>query len=218
MQRAFEKAFLLEESLKTDILLRLRETKARYPEEFEMIVELREANPNGKANPSHRPLFSLDFVKSNFLSKREIPETNLTVKKGHAEQPVYRLKKERILIGRLSEVMDREGRLVRRNDIVFTDNDDDVNSTVGRTHARIWFDFEKQEFRIMDEISRYGTRVLRDGRALEIPGGNPRGVRLRSGDEIYCGQACIRFELTQVANATKEPVSGSPTRNALNRD
>ena len=126
-----------------------------------------------------------------------------------AEQPVYRLKNDRILIGRLSEVTDREGRLVRKNDVVFLDNEDDINSTVGRIHARIWFDFEKQEFRIMDEVSRYGTRVLRDGRYLEIPGGNPRGVRLRSGDEIFCGQACVRFELVQAASAMESQSSGS---------
>jgi hypothetical protein len=218
MQSAFEKAFLYEESLKADVLQRLKEAQVRYPDGFGMVVELREPDPKGQANPSQSSLFRLDFVKSNSLNKKEIPETYLTVSKGQAEQSAYRLKRERILIGRLPEVMDREGRLVRKNDVVFLDNDDDVNSTVGRTHARIWFDSEKQEFRIMDEISRYGTRILRNGRSLEIPGGNPRGVRLRSGDEIFCGQACIRFELTTVVNAAKEPMPASPPQDIFNGD
>jgi hypothetical protein len=117
------------------------------------------------------------------------------ITKGAAEQPEYRMKKERILVGRLPEVLDREGRLIRRNDLVFLDSGDDINSTVGRIHARIWFDSESREFCIMDEVSRYGTRIIRDGRSIEVPEGNQRGVRLRSGDEIYFGQACVGLEI-----------------------
>jgi hypothetical protein len=80
--------------------------------------------------------------------------------------------------------------------VVFLDNGDDINSTVGRAHARIWFDFEKNEFFIMDEVSRFGTIIMRENRSIDVPAGNPRGIRLRSGDAIYCGQACLRFELT----------------------
>jgi hypothetical protein len=36
--------------------------------------------------------------------------------------------------------------------------------------------------------------VLRDGRAIEVPAGNRRGERLRAGDEIFLGRACLRFE------------------------
>lgn len=50
-----------------------------------------------------------------------------------------------------------------------------------------------------DEGHPGGTRIFRDGRPIEVPGGNPRGVRLRPGDEIYLGQACVRisWELTE---------------------
>ncbi len=206
MHDSFETAFLQDGSLQTDILQRLKGANVRCPDGLEMTVELRDESESDQPENPHRPLFKFDFVKTDLLQKKEVPETNLVISKGIAEQPIYRLKKERILIGRLSEVIDREGRLVRKNDIVFLDNDDDINSTVGRTHARIWFDFEKQEFRIMDEVSRYGTRILRDGRSLEIPGGNPRGVRLRSGDEIFCGQACFRFELIVYSAHERPPV------------
>ena len=30
-------------------------------------------------------------------------------------------------------------------------------------------------------------------RSIAVPAGNPRGIRLRSGDELYLGRACLRF-------------------------
>ena len=36
--------------------------------------------------------------------------------------------------------------------------------------------------------------IFRDGRQIEVPAGNRRGERLRPGDEIYLGRACLRFE------------------------
>ena len=189
----FQTAFLQDESLKSDIVDKLKDSQAQYPNEMEISVGLRQVPDAAPEQPF--PLFQLDFIKPGPLRKPEIPETRLVIVKGSAESPEYMLKRERILVGRLLEVLDREGRMVRRNDVVFLDNGDDVNSTVGRAHARIWLDLEKREFRIIDEASRYGTRIIRDGRSIEIPGGNTRGIRLRSGDEIYFGQACLRFEL-----------------------
>jgi hypothetical protein len=49
-------------------------------------------------------------------------------------------------------------------------------------------------YRICDDGSEFGTRVFRDGRQIEVPAGNRRGERLRPGDEIYLGRACLRFE------------------------
>ena len=124
---------------------------------------------------------------------QDVPEISLFVLRGAAEQPEYRLKKERILIGRTPDVMDREGRIIRKNDVAFLDNGEDVNATVGYSHARIWWDFEEKGFFLMDESSRYGTCIVRQGRSLEVPEGNYRGIRIHAGDEIYCGQACLRF-------------------------
>jgi hypothetical protein len=211
---AFAKAFLQDGSLKEAVMERLKESQAKYPETLEMVVNIRDEYVPGESDSSPRPLFRLEFLRSASPQKKEVPETVLTISRGQADQLIYRLKKDRILIGRLAEVTDREGRLVRKNDLVFLDLEDDINSTVGRTHARIWFNFEKQEFRLMDELSRYGTRILRDGRFLEIPGGNARGVRLKTGDEIFCGQACIRFELTAIADGEQKRASGTPDPDA----
>jgi hypothetical protein len=191
--KIFQTVFLQDESLKSDIIATLKDSRAGYPDEMEISVELQQVPEVAPAQPF--ALFQLDFIKPDPLSKPAIPETKLVIVKGLAEFSEYLLKKERILVGCLTEVLDREGRMVRRNDVVFLDNGDDVNSTVDRAHARIWFDFEKREFRIMDEASRYGTRIIRGGRSIEIPDANTRGIRLRSGDEIYFGQACLRFEL-----------------------
>lgn len=187
----FEAAFLQDSSLKEDILEKLKGAQAQFPSDLDVVVEFRPAD----TTPDAGPWYTLDLVRPDPALQREIPEVRLTVVKGTAERPAYRMKQERILVGRLPEVLDREGRLVRRNDVVFLDNGEEINGTVGRAHARIWFDSEKREYYIMDEVSRYGTQIFRQGRSIEAPGGNPRGIRLRSGDDIYFGQACLQFEL-----------------------
>jgi hypothetical protein len=193
LRSILETAFIQDDSLRSDILQKLRDSRASHPREIQIAVELATC---GSGEPDSG-VFELEFAAVDHERKRETPAIRMTVLKGSAEKTIYDLNKDRILVGRLSEVLDREGRMIRRNDVVFLDNGEDVNSSVGRSHSRIWFDSEKQGFRIMDEMSRYGTRIMREGRSIEVPGGNTRGVRLRSGDEIYFGQACIRFDISQ---------------------
>ena len=120
---------------------------------------------------------------------------NVCIAKSAAEPASFRASRTRIQLGRMKEVIDRNGQVVRRNDLAFADNGDEVNSTVGRAHATIFFDEETGEYRIADERSRFGTRIFRDSRSIEVPPGKPRGIKLRSGDEIYLGRACLRFSL-----------------------
>ena len=96
------------------------------------------------------------------------------------------------VIGRLVELTDDEQRVVRRNDIVFEEGADEANGTVSRKHAHI--KLEAGAYRICDDGSEYGTRIFRQGRTIEVPEGNRRGERLRPGDEIYLGRACVRFD------------------------
>lgn len=194
LREVFQTAFLHDNSLKEDILEKLRDAKVHFPGNLDVVVEFHAVEMEKEA-PETGPWFTLDLVRPNPAQPRRAPEVRLKVVKGTAERPSYEMEQERILIGRLPEVLDREGRMVRRNDVVFLDNGDEINGTVGRAHARIWFDGEKQEYYVMDEVSRYGTQIFRQGRSIEAPGGNPRGIRLCSGDEIYFGQACVRFEL-----------------------
>ena len=116
----------------------------------------------------------------------------LVVVRGKAEPGEFTLDRARINLGRLAELTDAEQRIVRRNDIVFEEGADEVNGTVSRRHAHIRR--ESDGYRLCDDESEFGTRVFRDGRSIEVPAGNRRGEKLRPGDEIYLGRACLRFE------------------------
>ena len=116
----------------------------------------------------------------------------LVVVKGKAGLPEYTLEKVRTNIGRTAELTDSEHRIVRRNDVVFDEGGDEANATVSRRHAHIRL--EAGDYRLIDDGSEFGTRVFRDGRPIEVPTGNRRGEKLRPGDEIYLGRACLRFE------------------------
>jgi len=116
----------------------------------------------------------------------------LVVVRGKAERDEYALEGARVNIGRMAELTDSEQRVVRRNDIVFEEGADEANATVSRSHAHIRLD--AGDYRICDDESEYGTRIFRDGRPIDTPPGNRRGEKLRPGDEIYLGRACLRFE------------------------
>jgi hypothetical protein len=116
----------------------------------------------------------------------------LVVVRGKTERAEYALERPRVNIGRLAELTDAEQRVVRRNDVVFEEGGDDANATVSRKHAHLRL--EDGDYRICDDGSEFGTRVFRDGRPVEVPSGNRRGEKLRPGDEIYLGRACLRFE------------------------
>lgn len=117
----------------------------------------------------------------------------LIVTKGKTDRQEYTLEKARVNLGRLAELMDADQRMTRRNDIVFEEGGDEANGTVSRRHAHI--KREGADYRICDDGSEFGTRVFRDGRSIDVPAGNRRGEKLRPGDEIYLGRACLRFEL-----------------------
>ena len=114
------------------------------------------------------------------------------VVKGKTASPEYTLGKSRTNIGRLAELTDADHRVVRRNDVVFEEGADEANATVSRKHAHIRVD--GADYRLCDDGSEFGTRVFRDGRSIEVPPGDRRGEKLRPGDEIYLGRACLRFE------------------------
>ncbi|MGA1997965.1 MAG: FHA domain-containing protein [Bryobacteraceae bacterium] len=138
-----------------------------------------------------RPFF-IDYQREPARAAAETPIGRLVVVKGKAACDEYVLDKPCTNIGRLSELTDSEQRVVRRNDVVFEENAHQANGTVSRQHAHIRR--EDGQYRLADDGSEFGTRVFRDGRSIEVPPGNRRGERLRPGDEIYLGRACLRFE------------------------
>lgn len=181
----YEAAFGADDRLGKDVREALESAECEIPRGFLVEVKTSEA---GEGN------FAIAY---GVISKEAGPAVasgpgRLVVVKGKTARTEYLLEKARTNVGRLAELTDAEERVVRRNDIVFEEGGDDASATVSRRHAHIRR--EGSEYRISDDGSEYGTRVFRDGRSIEVPAGNRRGEKLRAGDEIYLGRACLRFE------------------------
>jgi hypothetical protein len=112
---------------------------------------------------------------------------------GVSSAPEFFVERIQINIGREREVIDTQGRPIRRNDLHFPEGADDANATVSRCHAHIRFETATGKWHIYDDGSSFGTAVFRDGRRIEVPAHAPRGAMLRPGDEIYLGQARLLF-------------------------
>lgn len=184
----YEAAFNDQQRIEKDIRECLAGAGCDLPSGFSVEIETAESGPR-----------SVEIVYAN-RSAPPVPAAKpgparLTIARGKAGQESFVLDKPRINIGRLPELTDSRQRVIRRNDIVFEDGADEANATVSRGHAHIRLDAGTSEYRICDDSSEYGTRIFRDGRSIEVPSGAKRGERLNSGDEIYLGRACLRFEI-----------------------
>jgi hypothetical protein len=124
-------------------------------------------------------------------ARPRFPRAQLVVTRGAASRKVYACTEARINIGRVEDVLDADQHVVRRNHIAFADAQDAANNTVSRSHAHIRFNAATGQFRVHDDHSSYGTRILRDGRTIQVPA--TRGALLRSGDEVAFGRAAVRF-------------------------
>jgi hypothetical protein len=180
---AFETLFVADESLRDEVVESFRREGVEFPKDLAIQVTLAdtadltepvltfrrsEAAPTATAaNPKRFEARRVRFVP--------LPDgTPVECARG------------RIHIGRYAEVLDERRRPVRRNDVAI-DHD-----TVSRAHAHI--DFTAGEYRLYDDGSSYGTSVLHEGALVEVPRTRGRGVLLLPGDEIYFGQARVRFE------------------------
>jgi hypothetical protein len=123
-----------------------------------------------------------------------IPVLLRTIEGASSEQ-AFVANQQRVNIGRERDVVDAQGRAVRRNDLFFPEGAEAINASVSRTHAHIRFDGRSGEWRIYDDGSKLGTSIFRAGRRIEVPAHAPRGAMLLPGDEIYLGQARIRLEV-----------------------
>src|SRR3954454_12788593 len=170
------------ERLGEDVREALKSTGCQLPRSFALEVQTSETGDGP---------FDIEYS-----SERPAPvvlaPARVAVVKGKAEHTEYLLQKPRTNLGRLAELTDPDHRVTRRNDVVFEEGVDEANGTVSRRHAHI--KLEDGDYRICDDGSEFGTRIFRDGRSIEVPAGNRRGEKLRPGDEIYLGRACLRFE------------------------
>ncbi len=119
------------------------------------------------------------------------PPARLRVLQGRAADPEVAIERDRVHLGRMKDVVDRQTGLARRNDMAF----DASETTVARRHASIQYDASSARFRLMgDPSSQAPTTVFRDGAAIRCE--STRGVQLRSGDEIHLGNSRVLFEIS----------------------
>ena len=124
----------------------------------------------------------------------DLPSLTITVIRGQAAEPCYTLSTPRVCIGRTPKPVDARGR-PRLNHVVFVEGADEHSRTVGRAHASIQYDPERGEYRLFDDGSHNGTRVIRNGTQIDVVPRDPTGVTLRSGDEIEFGTAAVRVSV-----------------------
>src|SRR5262249_34829829 len=141
------------------------------------------------------------------------PTLEVTVLKGTATQQTYTFTAaERINLGRLDEVVDDEGRVRRRNDVAFLE-EGEISATVSREQARLAWDDEIKAYRLRAEPGAPATRILRDGRTIDVSQQDRRGVRVQSGDEIYLGRASVKVALRESIGADLKVGEGlAPSR------
>jgi FHA domain len=118
----------------------------------------------------------------------------LTVTQGTADRTVYIFDSDAIALGRGDEVRDDGQRLLRTNQVAFTEGAGEVNQSVSRRHAHIERAASETGYRLYDDGSAQGTCVIRGGRGCPVPRGT-KGLRLQSGDEIMLGQARLRVKI-----------------------
>ena len=182
--------------LEPAIRTRLAELRCPVPHGFAVTVQYVK-KPRADWQPEQR--YSLDehsTATGAHARGAAVPTVSVTVLRGEATQASYVLTESRILIGRTAAPIDASGR-PRHNHIVFVDEGNAHNVTVGRAHASIRFDVERRQFRLFDDGSSNGTRVVRNGETLEVTSRNPVGVALLSGDEIQFGTAAVTLTIAE---------------------
>lgn len=188
-REVFQAAFGQNRRLESDVRECLAGAGCELPAGFSVDIATAEDGPK-----IFEVLYEIRDVTSVAAAKAAPAPTRVVVLRGKANHEWFALDRSRTNIGRLPELTDFRQRVIRRNDIVFEEGADEANATVSRGHAHIRFDAGTGEYHIRDDGSEYGTRIFRDGRSIEVPAGGQRGERLNTGDEIYLGRACIRFE------------------------
>jgi hypothetical protein len=148
------------------------------------------------------PQFSITFSRiareATVVEVPAPPRLEITVIRGAAEWRTYVFTSDRIDLGRGTEVRDSRNGLIRTNHVAFTDGLNDVNQSISRQHAHVVYDQRSGQFRLHDDGSVHGTKIVRKGKTLGVPWSG-RGSRLQSGDEIDIGEARVRVTFEPVA-------------------
>jgi hypothetical protein len=150
------------------------------------------------------PQFSIAFSRIvREPREAEVPEAapgrmEITVIRGAAEWRTYVFTSHRIDLGRGADVRDSGNGLIRTNHVAFSDGSDDLSGSISRQHAHVVYEDRTGQFRLHDDGSIHGTKIIRKGKAMAVPWGG-RGGLLQSGDEIALGEARVRVTFEPVA-------------------
>ena len=179
--------------LRPVLIERLEAMKCVIPEHFQVQIKTLSRRP-GSWDPAQRFAVVFQEAKSARGQGTDIVEPRglrLVVSRGSAQKKIFDLLLPVIRIGRTRFPTDSLGR-VRTNDIAFSDDGSVHGRSVGRGHAEIRFMPETRTYRVFDQGSANGTRVLRKGRLSEVAPKDPVGVAIQPGDEVHLGTAIVR--------------------------
>jgi hypothetical protein len=182
------------EGLRARIAERLQPTCALGP--LDIRIRFRPARgPRWNGAEYHLDLERFDKTPAvQAVSAEDAPSLELVVSHGGCERRRFACVAQRIDIGRGVEVVDSRQRLLRRNQVAFTEDGSEANQTVSRRHAHIVYQAASREYRVYDDNSSRGTNIVRNGTTIPVPSG-ARGVGLQSGDELLVGQARLRVRI-----------------------
>jgi hypothetical protein len=183
------------DGLQESVVTRLSEIRCAIPAGF--VVETRYlTRPPAAWAPRQQLAFHYDRRDAPEvpIAATKAPALHITIARGQATHASYSFNESHIRIGRGAQPVDGRGR-PRANHVVFLEDGDADSRTVGRAHASIRYDAARREYRVFDDGSHNGTRVMRDGALFDVMPHDPVGITLRSGDEIQVGTAALRIQL-----------------------
>ena len=206
-QRALRTAL---DDVQSGVLARLKELSCEVPAGFRVQVTYLKRPPSGW--PADRQLaIEYPHIQTIETAPSGTPELTLTVTRGSATQESYTFTLPIVRVGRSAAPHDDRGR-TRRNDVAFLENGDDDSMTVTRGHCEIRYSRAGGGYRVFDERSANGTRIVRNGEIIDVPANDPIGVAIIDGDEIEFGTASVRVAIR--AAVTRATCNGATVQRA----
>jgi len=181
------------EDVRAVLIERLEAMKCTVPAHFHVQIKTVSRRPAGW-DRDQRFAVVFEHAKSTRVKGTDIVEPRglrLVVRRGSAQKKVFDLLLPVIRVGRTRFPTDAQGH-VRTNDIAFDDDGSARSRSVGRGHAEIRFMPDTRTYRVFDQGSANGTRVLRKARLSEIAPNDPVGIAIQPGDELHFGKAVVR--------------------------
>jgi hypothetical protein len=181
------------EDLREVLIERLEAMKCIVPPHFQVQIKTVSRRP-ASWHADQRFAVVFEREKSARVKGADIVEPRglrLVVSRGAAQRKAFDLLLPVIRVGRTRFPSDSQGH-VRTNDIAFDDDGTARSRSVGRGHAEIRFMPDTRTYRVFDQGSANGTRVLRKARLVEVVPNDPVGVSIQPGDELHFGKAIVR--------------------------